>query len=651
MSKIHIFNFFIKIHKVYMSIMKKIFFFLSTIAIGFLQPVNSQSIKELYKLQPTNSFFEKNKNINSQQIKWFYLYVPENWNNPTKQIKLAVAIISSFKKSNKNVVHISGGPGGWNIGAIKKWLDHPIRNVANIVLVDLRGTGFSKPELCPELGNDILQLFAQNNLPDNEINAIVNISKNCKKDLIERDIDLKCYNSLYISKDLNALKKSLNIQQWFVYGVSYGTHIAQVYARYYPNDFEGIILDSPIPNIYEYYKYNTTNYITSLTTLFKESKSKFPNLESQYYAVIDKLSKKGITVNVDKSIIKTGQFTYNVGDFQIIIQQSLYNRQLIEVIPLIITSFYNENKSILSTLVSAFSDKLKRDFGTYYCVTCNDGYTDSSIVDFDKNASTFKNNHGGLLFYRSDLFVCKKWELKSTANDTLLDTNFYNIKALVFSGKYDPITPLINGRKTSKKFRTAYLFEMPYGHGTSFSNMGRDIVESFVNGPDRKSNITKDPLPIQFISNIKFNRGIIKIADSLNKPNLLFLSPLMIAIILALGALIYSSFSLFRRNTKNNSKILNYILVATSLTGLSLIFSFLWAIFQTSNYNSYILLFGLPSKFSFLFGLLYIYIICTALSILYLIFSFKKIRNIEIRVSFIFSFLLIIIYFIYWGVL
>ena len=634
-----------------MSITKKIFIFISTIAIGFLQPVNAQSIKELYKLQPTNSFFEKNKDINSQQISWFYLSVPENWNNPTKQIKLAVAIISSFKKSNKNIVHVAGGPGGWCIGAIKKWLDHPIRNVANIVLVDLRGTGFSKPELCPELGKDILQLFAQDNLPDNEINSIVSISDTCKKGLIERNIDLKCYNSLYISKDLNALKKSLNIQQWFVYGVSYGTHIAQVYARNYPSDFEGIILDSPIPNIYEYYKYNTTNYITSLTTLFKESKSKFPDLESKYYNVIDKLSKKGITVNVDKSIIKAGQFTYNVGDFQIIIQQSLYNRQLIEVIPLIITSFYNENKSVLSSLVSAFSEMLKRDFGTYYCVTCNDGYTDSSIVDFDRNASTSKNNQGGLLFYRSDLFVCKHLELKSATDDMLLDSNLYNIKALVFSGKYDPITPLINGRETSKKFKTAYLFEMPYGHGTSFSNIGRDIVGSFINSPDKKPNITKDLSPIQFISNIKFNGGIIKIVDSLNKPNLLFLSPLVIAILLTLGALIYSSFSIFRRDTKNNSKILNYILAITSLIGLSLISSFLWVIFQTSSYNSYILLFGLPSKFSFLFGLLYMYIICTAIGILYLIFRFKRIRNIEINVSFIFSFLLIIIYFFYCGVL
>ena len=634
-----------------MSITKKIFLFISTIAIGFLQPVNSQSIKELYKLQPTNSFFEKNKDINSQQISWFYLYVPENWNNPTKQIKLAVAIIPSFKKSNKNVVHIAGGPGGWCIGAIKKWLDHPIRNVANIVLVDLRGTGFSKPELCPELGDDILQLFAQDNLPENEINSIVNISETCKKNLIERNIDLKSYNSLYISKDLNTLKKSLNIQQWFVYGVSYGTHIAQVYARYYPNDFEGIILDSPIPNIYEYYKYNTTNYITSLTTLFKESKSKFPNLESQYYTVIDKLSKKGLTVNVDKSIIKDGQFTYNVGDFQIIVQQSLYNRQLIEVIPLIITSFYNENKSVLSTLVSAFSEKLKRDFGTYYCVTCNDGYTDSSIVNFDRNASAFKNNHGGLLFYRSDLFVCKHLELKSIANDMLLDSNLYNIKALVFSGKYDPITPLINGRETSKKFRTAYLFEMPYGHGTSFSNIGRHIVGSFINSPDKKPSITKDLSPIQFISNIKFNGGIIKIADNLSKPNLLFISPLIIAFLLILTSLIYYSSSLLRKNKRNSLKVLSSIFLITSLVGVLLLVGFTWAIFQTSNYNSYILLFGLPSKFNFLFILLYMYIVCTALCILFLIFSFKKIRNIEINVSFIFSFLLIIIYFFYWGVL
>lgn len=631
--------------------MKKICFLIFIITIAFVQPANSQTTKEPYKLQSTNSFFEKDEDINHQQISWFYLYVPENWNNPTKQIKLAVAVIPSFKKSNKNVLHISGGPGGWSVGAIKKWLTHPIRNVANIVLIDLRGTGFSEPKLCPKLGNNILQLFAQDNTSDNELNAIVNLSEACKKDLIERNIDLKYYNSLYISNDLNALKKSLGIDQWFVYGVSYGTHIAQVYAKNYPNDFEGIILDSPIPNIYDYYKNNTVNYITSLNTLFRESKSKFPDLESYYYSVIDKLSKNGITVDVDKNIIETGHFTYNVEDFKIIIQQSLYSKQLIEVIPLIITSFYNENKSVLSTLVSAFSERLKRDFGTYYCVTCNDGYTDSSIINFDRNVSAFKNNQGGLLFYRSDLFVCKHLELKSTINDTWLDSNLYNIRALVFSGKYDPITPLTNGKEISKKFKTAYLFEMPYGHATGSSSIGKKIVESFVGNSYEKPNVKEDFLPILFISNIKFNRGIVNIADSLNKPNLLFLSPLLIAILLTLVSSIYYSFFILGRNTKNKPRVFNYILVITSLIGISLISSFLWAIFKTSDYNSYILLFGLPSKFSFLFGLLYIYIVCTTLCILFLIFNFKKIRNIEINISFIFSFLLIIIYFLYWGVL
>lgn len=625
--------------------------FICIIFFYFFSQINAQIPNITYQLQNATSYFPDWKEVNNQNIKWYNLNVPENWENTSsnKTIKLAVAVLPSLKKSNKNVVHISGGPGGWCIGAIKKWLNHPLRNEANIILVDLRGTGFSEPSLCPKLGEDILQVLAENNNTTKDINEIVNVSEQCKNDLIEKGIDIKSYNSLNISKDLHALKKSLGINKWFVYGISYGTYIAQVYSNQFPNDFEGIILDSPINNINEYYKNNTFNYINSLNTLFKESKEKYPDLESKYYSVINKLSKKGVEVDVDKAIVQTGKFTYNADDFKIIIHQSLYNKQLIELIPLIIKSFYKEDKFILVNLVDAFSEVLKRDFGTYYCVSCNDGFTDKSIEEYGKNAAAFTKNKGGILFYRSDLSVCEEWEIGANKiNDSVQKNN--QIKALIFAGKYDPITPLSNGKEIAKKYKNGFLFEMPYGHGTSFSKAGKGIVERFIKTPDKKPEVKEKLSQIEFISNIKYNSGISKLAKSINKPVLLFISPLIIAIIIIFGTFLYCGFSIFRNKNKELN-ILKYLFIANSLLAMIVVFGLVWAIFQTSNYNFYILLFGLPEKYNFLFILNYIFIGTTIISVLYLLFKIKIIPYIEVVFSIAFSFILVIIYFLYWGII
>ena len=84
--------------------------------------VNAQDLKNTYQLKAITTFFPNMEEVNNQNIKWFNLIVPENWenSNSTKKIKLAIAVIPSFNKSSKNTVHISGGPGGWCIGPIKK---------------------------------------------------------------------------------------------------------------------------------------------------------------------------------------------------------------------------------------------------------------------------------------------------------------------------------------------------------------------------------------------------------------------------------------------------------------------------------------------------------------------------------------------------
>ena len=61
----------------------------------------------------------------------------------------------------------------------------------------------------------------------------------------------------------------------------------------------------------------------------------------------------------------------------------------------------------------AFSNGLKRDYGTYYCITCNDMFPENNLEEFDADTNQYRENNGGLLYYRSDLSICEEWKIEN----------------------------------------------------------------------------------------------------------------------------------------------------------------------------------------------------------------------------------------------
>lgn len=621
-----------------------------------------------FKLEKTTTFFKGEENINEDNIEWDYLIVPENWDNPNgKTIKIAIAILKRrSNKTDKNaVIYLEGGPGAGGINRIWSWLDHPLRNNNDIILIDVRGTGFSFPKFCPDLGKEFLEILAknQNSTQDEQQKMIAAMA--CKDDLLKRNIDINSYNSKSIARDLNALKKVLKYKSWNVYGISYGTYVAQIYANDFPEDIKSLILDSSISDISEYYNKNTTNYVASLERVFEDCKSdpncnkQYPNLERTYYNIIKKLDKNPITVDVDKKIIANGYFSYNSEDFKIAIQQSLYRKRLIELLPLLITEFDKNNKKTLSSLVSAFSGALGLDYGQYYCMSCDEAVPNNSISQFQKDASKYKQLNGGLSFYKSDFVVCDNWNSGNNVNRKAKNdlSRLSEIKApvLVFSGIFDPITPVLNGVTTVKKFKNGILVNAPvYGHTPSFSEEGFDIVAEFINNPSHKLSITtlQSDNKVNFITDIVISSGISSLSDSLGQFNLLFFVPFFIAIIILFITVFNFTYLLIRKRESNiENKIMKYIIIINVILGLFVVIGLAFAIDNTARTNFYILAFGIPNQFSYLFAVQWVYVVLTFITTFYFIFKMKFLYSRSIIVTIIFSLFVLITYFQYWGFL
>jgi len=614
----------------------------------------SQSVAKLEKVQ---TFFPYWKELKNENIDWYNLSVPENYDNPNgKKIKLAVTVLHSLSTTTNNpVIFLQGGPGGSTISGLWRWLGHPLRKTSDIILIDLRGTGFSEPSLCPDLGNKFFEILSKNQNPAKDEKDKVNLAIDCQQDLIDRGIDINSYNSFSVSKDLNGLKNVLKINKWNVYSVSYGTFLAQEYAKNFPDDIKSLILDSSIPNISEYYEKNTSNYLSSLNKLFLECKNnpecnrEFPDLAKVYFSVIKELEKKPITVKVDKKNLKSGQFTYNSEDFKIAIHQSLYQKKMIEVLPLLIYQFHERNQDVLSALAGVFSVALSLDYGTYYCFSCNEALANSNIVNFNKNAKLNPDLNGGLSFYKSDFDVCKAWNrISKTKNKSFnyLKNNKYN--TIIFSGEFDPITsPAFADETASNYNKSRVISANSFGHAPSFSETGNKILYNFLNNSKNNSVLKFEKEKVKFQTNIFSKKGIYNLANDLNNFDWIFFSPLLIAFFI-LGSFI---FHLIFKKKQINLQILHWVLLLAGLSGLLGMSFLFYVIFQTSEVNFYILAFGVPSRYICLFFVFKLCALFTVLSLCLLIKYNSKVVDIQFYIIVVFSLLIINFYLYFWGLL
>lgn len=616
--------------------------------------------------EETTSFYPTSETLQKDTIVWGYLTIPENWEDPESSIiKVAVCVLKNTSNSANadSVVFIQGGPGAGGIQNIWSWRNHPLRQKNDIVLFDVRGTGFSKPRLCPDLGEQLLEILSKNQSKAQDEQQKTMAALSCKTALLNKGIDVEAYHSLSVAKDLNTLKNQLGYANWNVYGVSYGTYMAQVYASTYPDDIKTVTLDSSIPDITTYYTQNTSNYINSLTKIFELCKndaqcnSEYPDLEKVYYKTIADLEKNPITVSVDREVLESEEFTYNAEDFKVAVQQALYHKQLIEIIPVLIYQFKERNEEALGNLVAAFSNLLGMDYGVYYCVSCNETLPNNSIAEYQKNVSRYPRLKGGISFYESDFKVCKSWNLTRTDSIAHHDTSQLadlSAPVLVFAGEHDPITPQSNGKKTARKFKNATaIIGSTYGHVPSFTQIGNQVAAAFINNPHEKIEVRafEKAKRVHLTGGVTMNSGISKMGNSLNQVNPIFLAPLCIAIgIMVVFAFVYAVKLLRKKYTTNQDRIIRMLSILISTIGVVGLVSLVSTLLKVAGKNYFILAFGLPDNFSYIFTLLFSFIALLLVALLYFVLQLKKISDRSIVFSVLFSNMLLVTYLLYWGI-
>ncbi len=153
-----------------------------------------------------------------------------------EQFRLAVVILHNDAEQRRAdpIVYLQGGPGAsarLHSGGIKNWLNwmRYSNTQRDLILIDTRGTGRSKPALvCREYNEFNQQLLRQNISLDNELAQGYEVAAECFAQAASNNtqLDYRNFSTQKSAQDVRALMAQLDYQKWNILGVSYGTRLA-----------------------------------------------------------------------------------------------------------------------------------------------------------------------------------------------------------------------------------------------------------------------------------------------------------------------------------------------------------------------------------------------------------------------------------------
>ncbi|MBN8657135.1 MAG: alpha/beta fold hydrolase [Anaerolineae bacterium] len=152
-----------------------------------------------------------------------------------------------------------GGPGGEGISsAVLDYIDPSILEHYDVVFYDQRGIGLSNPLSCPQTYAedflDYLTSFDEAGLegldtPAEQEEAVEDTRKYVEACVAEIGIDpanLSFFGTDQVAEDIETFREIMGDEKIWIYGVSYGTSVAQTYAAAHPDRVAGMILDGTI---------------------------------------------------------------------------------------------------------------------------------------------------------------------------------------------------------------------------------------------------------------------------------------------------------------------------------------------------------------------------------------------------------------------
>lgn len=415
----------------------------------------------------------------NEAVRCFAVDVPEAWGaRSSRRLRIRTIVLPALgKPTHEPLLLLQGGPGvAGTLMAPGFARRQVLREGRDLVFIDQRGTGGSGLLTCASLGrfNFLGALF-----PKDHIAA-------CRRS-VERRADVTQYANAASAEDLEAVRKALGVESWSIIGYSFGTRLAQVYARRYPRRVKAIILDGVVPfdaqltADFAGSMERSLNYVVGRCERDPECNRLYPGTRRSIAAIAQQLERAPVQVRVTDSTgrILSGPFTR--WDFAYAVRGMLYG-QLAAAIPAWVHEA--ERTKNFNNFAWMYWQRT-RWVGDSTSVPLHLGVYCSEDLPFTDSVEAVRRANGTLIgprYYQEYRAACAAWPVPPTSL-AMREPWVSDIPALLFSGERDPVTPPEYGERVVKGLaRARHVVIRGGGHADAGWCKSQLIVE-FLNDP------------------------------------------------------------------------------------------------------------------------------------------------------------------------
>jgi pimeloyl-ACP methyl ester carboxylesterase len=403
---------------------------------------------------------------------------PENPDAGSVLLKIAVVPALTLEPANDAFVPIAGGPGASSIRFYAGWAHafERVRQQRDILLVDQRGTGESAPMAC-EQEEDLVD-------SDFSTEALLQTVEKCLQLLPH---DPRFFTTSIAVKDLEAVRVALGYDALNLYGSSYGTRVAQHFARRYPGSTRTIIIDGVVPPQVPLGPEIATESQRALDRVLErcaedpDCSARFPALREDFQRLQETLKAGPVSVSVPNPVTGTlDTLDFGQEHMAVAIRLLLYSARSIALIPLSISEAAKGNYTPLAAQFQLTAASLSEalNIGMHNAVMCTE---DMPFIDFDTvDQAAIDASYLGPLQLEAIRTMCSVWP-QGPMDEDLLTPLATDKPVLLLSGDADPITPPRYAELAAVDLEKAWLLTgTNQGHGLGAVGCMPRIIASFI---------------------------------------------------------------------------------------------------------------------------------------------------------------------------
>ncbi len=435
-----------------------------------------------------------------------FLTVPENRdevsNGRTVRLHVAIFASDSPNPAPDPIIYLEGGPGGDALEIVPLIFEDlfaPFLANHTFIMFDQRGTGYSEPSLaCPELIDLTLETLDDDlSLAEQQALYLESLGA-CRERLVADGVDLTAYNSAENAADVADLRQALGYDEWNLYGISYGTRLAQTIVRDYPEGIRSVILDSAYPLAANLQTETAVNADRAFGVFFTgcavdaACAAAYPNLDQVFADLVAELNETPIIIEVYNLADRQYYDALVNGDLMVgLLFQALYSVELTAIMPRLIYDVQDgRTRDLPPLLTNLLAQQEFFSAGMQLSVQCHEEISFSNPDDFVASSNYPYLDaivESSAVTGQFGFAVCDLWQA-GQADAIENEPVSSDIPTLILAGEYDPITPPAWGQSVAEQLSNHYYFEFPgIGHGASLSgDCPLAITQAFIADPSRE---------------------------------------------------------------------------------------------------------------------------------------------------------------------